>query len=1119
MDYRRVDTVQKGLNYFQCNIFTDNYFVILICGDVHPHPGPSHENSLKFCHWNLDSIAVNDFIKIPLIEAYNSVYNYDLIALSETYLDSSISNGTISLTGFSKEIFRCDHPDDVKRGGVCLFYKDNLAIKQRKDLQVMDECIISELTIGRKKVFFVVVYRSPSQNAESFHSFLDKLETTIQTLKDKKPQCIILTGDFNCRSDNWWVDDEVTSEGTKLSEVIDSYCLNQLIDEPTHILPNSLSCIDLIITDQPNLFVDFGVHPSLYPKSHHQIIFGTINLSVPRPPPYKRTVWKYDKAEIGMINTELRSINWSKRFDELDVDQAVDSFTTSLMSVITQHIPNREITCCDRDAPWITDEVKKAIKRKHRVYRKYVKRGRKPDDWTRVKQIKTDTAKMITDAKNKYYTDLGKRLCDPSVGIKTYWRTLHKIINKKQVMSIPPILLNGVFITNFQNKANLFNDFFVQQCSVLRNDSALPNMEYRTVVRKSNVSITEDKIVNIIRKLNSNKAHGCDNMSIRMLKICDTTIAEPLKLIYEKCLDTGRYPRLWKKAIIVPAHKKNSRQILKNYRPISLLPICGKIFEKIIFDEIYEHLTATKLLSEKQSGFRPGDSTINQLLSITHEIYNAFEHHHDTRAVFLDISKAFDKVWHEGLLLKLRSNGISGPLLNLLSEFLSERYQRTVLNGKSSDWRMITAGVPQGSVLGPLLFLVYINDLADNLISDVRLFADDTSLFHVVTDADISADVLNHDLKAIENWAFQWKMSFNPDPTKQAEQVTFSSKSIRAVHPPIYFNNSAVVTVPHHKHIGLVLDESLTFAEHIKEAVIKARRGIGIIRFMARYVHRDVLDQMYKLYVRPHLDYGDIIYHNQNLHLMSKLESTQYDAALAVSGAWRGTNTDKVFEELGWETLAHRRWYRRLCQFYKIENNSCPEYLKTHLPERRENPYNLRRPNIFPEVRAKTNRYSNSFYPYCIKAWNNLDPAIRCLPTISQFKKAVVQLIRPRKKHLFGIDDIAGTRLLTRLRVDFSDLRLHKFNHRFNCDSPMCTCGRGFESVEHFFLQCQFYADQRGVLIDSVSEVIGNEVQVYPEQHLCCIFLYGSESFNSVANKMILESTIRYIKDTKRFKT
>ena len=148
---------------------------------------------------------------------------------------------------------------------------------------------------------------------------------------------------------------------------------------------------------------------------------------------------------------------------------------------------------------------------------------------------------------------------------------------------------------------------------------------------------------------------------------------------------------------------------------------------------------------------------------------------------------------------------------------------------------------------------------------------------------------------------------------------------------------------------------------------------------MARYVHWDVLDQMYKLYVRPHLDYGDVIYHNQNRQLMSMLESTQYDAALAVSGAWRGTSTDKVLEKLGWETIAHRRWYRRFCQFYKIVNSSCPEYLRIHLLERRENPYNLRRPDIFSEVLAKTNRYSNSFYLYCIKAWNNLCPAILSL--------------------------------------------------------------------------------------------------------------------------------------------
>ena len=194
-----------------------------------------------------------------------------------------------------------------------------------------------------------------------------------------------------------------------------------------------------------------------------------------------------------MIKHNLSGINWYEMFDGLDVNQAVNSFTTFFLSVIARHVPNREITCCDRDAPWITDDVKKAIKRKHRVYRRYVKRGRKPEDWTHVKQVKNDATKMITDAKNKYYSRLDEKLCDPNVGIKTYWKALHKIINKNQVMNIPPILLNGVFITNFQNKANLFNEFFVQQCSILQNGSVLPHVDYKTIVRKFSVSINEAK--------------------------------------------------------------------------------------------------------------------------------------------------------------------------------------------------------------------------------------------------------------------------------------------------------------------------------------------------------------------------------------------------------------------------------------------------------------------------------------------------------------------------------------------------------------------------------------------------------------------------------------------------
>ena len=210
---------------------------------------------------------------------------------------------------------------------------------------------------------------------------------------------------------------------------------------------------------------------------------------------------------------------------------------------------------------------------------------------------------------------------------------------------------------------------------------------------------------------------------------------------------------------------------------------------------MYRHFTDNQLLTLNQSGFRPGGSTINQLLYITQKIYTTFEEFpsSETCAVFLDISKAFDKVWHEGLVFKLKTYGISGPLLALIVSYLSNRQQRVVLKRKTSLWSYISAGVPQGSVLGPLFFLVYINDLVDDISSDAKLFADDTSLFTVVYDEIESANQLNRDLKIISEWAYQWKMQFNPDINKQAVQVIFSQKKNKSIHPSLFFNGAPVV--------------------------------------------------------------------------------------------------------------------------------------------------------------------------------------------------------------------------------------------------------------------------------------------------------------------------------------
>ena len=225
-------------------------------------------------------------------------------------------------------------------------------------------------------------------------------------------------------------------------------------------------------------------------------------------------------------------------------------------------------------------------------------------------------------------------------------------------------------------KVNIFNKLFADKCRPLKNNSVLPKSQiFLTQSRLSTLHFNEEELIKIIRNLNVYKAHGHDDISIRMIKTCDKSILKPLILLFENSTKSSYYPDIWKKSNIVPVHKKNDKQLVTNYRPISLLPIFGKIFEKIIFNRIYNFLSEKNLLNHNQSGFHPSDSSVNQLLSITHEVFQAFDCNPtlEVRSVFLDVSKAFDKVWHEGLLYKLKSMGISGELHKLLENYLSGR--------------------------------------------------------------------------------------------------------------------------------------------------------------------------------------------------------------------------------------------------------------------------------------------------------------------------------------------------------------------------------------------------------------------------------------------------------------
>ena len=1102
------------------------FILLLLANDIEMNPGPQSRNNIfSFMNWNLNSLAKGDFERIPLIEAHNSIFGYDFISVCETNLKDSIEIPDHLLKEYN--FIPANHPDNVSHGGVGLFYKTSLPVIHRDDLS-FDESIVIELKVGRKKVFFTVLYRSPSNKhgSHEFDNFLSNFRNLYSNIEAENPYATFFTGDFNGHSQNWWPDGDTNAEGREIEDIFASLNLTQIISEPTNFQPGKRpSCIDLIVTDQPNLVIESGTRPSLDSTCHHQIIYCNVNFKIPPPPATDRQIWHYDQANTVAIRSSMLNFPWVQHLSlNPDVNWKTKTFTETFLNIMSNFIPNEIKRMVPRNAPWITGALKTMLKKKNRLYKNYKKHGYREEDKIRLEAFREECKEAVNTSKAAYVKKLGDKVHDPSTSQKCYWKIINRVMNKCRAPKIPPILYDNTFILACAQKAKVFNDFFSRQCTLIVNDSVLPPLVFHTNKRIDNVSILDDEIISLVRNLNPNKAMGPDGISGQMLLLCDLSVVLPLKIIFENILVTSTYPNIWKLANVIPIHKKENKQLVKNYRPISLLPICGKILEKIIFSSLYNYLNGNGLITKNQSGFRPGDSTINQLLFLVNEIHEAFDDPKclEVRAIFLDISKAFDKVWHEGLILKLKQNGISGNLLKLFGSYLHNRKQRVILNGSFSEYSPIGSGVPQGSVLGPLLFLVYINDLENNIKSNVKFFADDTMLYSVVKDPTQTAVDLNHDLDIIRQWAYQWKMEFNPDPTKQAKEVLFSSKIKPPNHPPLYFNGIQVIQVSEQKHLGLILQKKLTFENHLDGKMRKAMKNIGILKHLRQFLPLKTLDQMYKALVRSHLDYCDMIYHipptitNQGLtlhSLMEKVESVQYQAALAITGTWRGTSKLKLYEELGWETLSDRRFRKRILQMHKIIDGTTPSYLKDKLPPFRRTFLKT----IFREIKCNNDRYKKSFFPDAVSSWNGIITNFDYFPTYDTLKEQLLSFFRPEAKSFFDLHDPEGLRLLFQLRVGLSFLRSHKKQHHFlDTPSEICLCKQGIEDTRHFILSCPFYAIHRVSLESAVNYILQrSDLLLNGDQFK--LYLYGHPEVNDADNREILKCTIKFINSTERF--
>ena len=427
------------------------------------------------------------------------------------------------------------------------------------------------------------------------------------------------------------------------------------------------------------------------------------------------------------------------------VDELWCDFSTRIKDTMEKNIPSKTITP-HKKPPWFNPSISRICRKKKRAFDR-AKKSNSTEDWETFRSLR----KELNRQSRRYYRKYVRDTC--AVSMKKFCSFIKSL--KKDSFGIPSLRGNGELVSENVKKANILNQQFE---SVFSQESIdLPNIPGPKFARMPDINIDTHGTEQLLTDLDPNKATGPDGVPARILKMGATEIAPALATIFRKSLETGQLPEDWRNANISPIFKKGDRTLPSNYRPVSLTSICCKVMEHVIRSNVMDHLDKLNILTDNQHSFRHNRSCESQLILTTNDFAKSLDKGRQTDAIIMDFSKAFDVVAHRRLLLKLDHYGISGPTHTWISNFLMRRKQRVVIGGDSSDWVRVQSGIPQGTVLGPLLFLIYINDIADQITSTVRLFADDCVLYRTVS-KDADADLLQKDLDRLCSWEKKWCM-------------------------------------------------------------------------------------------------------------------------------------------------------------------------------------------------------------------------------------------------------------------------------------------------------------------------------------------------------------------------
>lgn len=928
-----------------------------------------------------------------------------VIAVCETWCSPSEPDSLYSIAGFT--LYRCDRHHS-RGGGVALYINDTLIHKQLPGITMSTfESLWVEVNVGTPSPLIVgCSYRPPRSEPRLF---CQELERSLNTARQASTN-VLLLGDLNAKHQSWLSTDITDTAGDYLHTLLDSYGLSQLCNFSTCITRGTpKSCLDLVITNLNSDSVSLTEAPPLGNSDHISILgcissLNSLQSAQSTPPTSRAWRWCWAPERLHNLKHHLANISllplncsdWSCdalwNYWRSSLLKAAHLYCTSLQTPTVVDRPRSHVSL----KPWITSDLLSEIRFKHKCFRTYL-HTRSTQDWEAFVAQRNKTSSLLRGAKSAFVCQAASS-SNPIDDMSTHRPNLYKLMSclKKQPKSdLPDLVCNSQVLDTPASKATAFNEFFVSenQKSVGSSDEPVPAIKVPRVDETllTHITTTPNEVERLLKSLDHTKSAGEDNIPTRLLKLVAAEIAPSLSQLINISFDRADQPQDWRDATVTPIHKKGPKNVPTNYRPISLLSVTSKVQERIVHDRLYKHIEPH--LPVDQSGFRKADGTELQLLRLVHEISAHRDNGQAAAVCFFDLSKAFDRVWHRGLLLKLEHFGVHGAALSWFTAYLTKRRQRVRVCREYSDWLPLPAGVPQGSVLGPLLFLVYTADLPTSCVNELTRcsqFADDTAIIATHPNPATASAALQRAVTSAAKWLTSWHLLVNSTKT-----VVMSFPGHHSLD--ITLHDNKLQQVAKQRHLGLVFQADLRWTAQISSKISKCRKSLHQLLRLRGKLNRAALSTIYQTYIRPIVEYGNLAMSSMGVGLEDSLERLQRRAARICLRLplFQPTHHSAILHHLGWATMSSRRKLRQLQLGHSLFYGNVPPHLALPGLVHRARPvgYSLRTARAFVLPTTRTTRHRDSPLNSASYHFNNLPQSLKSIKNPSLFNREIKPLI------------------------------------------------------------------------------------------------------------------------------